>query len=45
MKYWFQRFRLFSKFKDGILMDRGINSTKKFLIYNFFFRRLVFSNT
>lgn len=23
MKYWFQRYRLFSKFDKGILMDRG----------------------
>lgn len=30
MKYWFKRFSLFSKFDQGINLDRGKNKSKRF---------------
>lgn len=50
MKYWFKRFSLFSKFDQGITLDRGICYTVIVKVHiniygSFFFRKLVFCDT
>lgn len=44
MKYWAQRFRLFSRFDEGVKMDRG-KITYPFIfffLFNFFFLSIEF---
>lgn len=37
LKYWLQRYRLFSKFDEGITLDRGLFNLNITYIYIFFF--------